>query len=75
MSKLDGKEHEEFFAKFMKATIVTSVLIIILLAILWYFLIYWLTKISLFEKKNSISILAFSLLSDPWTEFSSTETP
>ncbi len=75
MSKLDGKEHEEFFAKFMKATIVTSVLIIILLAILWYFLIYWLAKISLFEKKNSISILAFSLLSDPWTEFSSTETP
>jgi hypothetical protein len=40
MSKLDGKDHEEFFAKFMKATIVTSVLVIILLALLWFFLIY-----------------------------------
>ena len=40
MSKFDGKEHEEFFSKFMKATIITSVLIIILLAILWFFLIY-----------------------------------
>ena len=40
MSKFDGKEHEEFFSKFMKATIITSVLIIILLAVLWFFLIY-----------------------------------
>ncbi len=40
MGKLDGKEHEEFFSKFMKATIITSVLVIILLAVLWFFLIY-----------------------------------
>ncbi len=40
MTKFDGKEHEEFFSKFMKATVVSSVLVIILLALLWYFLIY-----------------------------------
>ena len=33
MSNFDGKEHEEFFSKFMKATIITSVLIIILFKI------------------------------------------
>ncbi len=40
MGKFDGKEHQEFFAKFMKASIITSILIIILLALLWFFLIY-----------------------------------
>lgn len=40
MSKFDGKEHEEFFAKFMKVSIITSVFVIILLALLWFFLIY-----------------------------------
>ncbi len=40
MANFDGKDHEEFFSKFMKITIVTSVLVIIILAILWFFLIY-----------------------------------
>ena len=40
MSKFDGKEHEAFFQKFMKASIITTVLVTILLAVLWYFLIY-----------------------------------
>ena len=33
-------EIDFFFSKFMKATVVSSVLVIILLALLWYFLIY-----------------------------------
>ena len=40
MRKFDDKEHQEFFAKFMKASIVTTILVIILLALLWFFLIY-----------------------------------
>ncbi len=40
MGKFDGKDHEEFFAKFMKISIITSILVIILLFVLWYFLIY-----------------------------------
>ena len=40
MKNFDGKDHEEFFTKFMKATIITSVFVIIILALLWYFLIY-----------------------------------
>ena len=37
---VDGKEHQEFFAKFMKVSIITSIFVIILLALLWFFLIY-----------------------------------
>ncbi len=40
MNKFDGKNHEEFFSKFMKVTIYTSVFVIVLLAALWFFLIY-----------------------------------
>ena len=40
MGKFDGKEHQEFFAKFMKASIITTILVIILLAFLWFFLIH-----------------------------------
>ncbi len=40
MTKFDGKEHEEFYAKFMKATVIGTVLVVILLALLWYFLIF-----------------------------------
>ncbi len=40
MTNFDGKDHEAFFAKFMKVTIITSVFVIIILAVLWYFLIY-----------------------------------
>ncbi len=40
MGKFDGKDHEEFFAKFMKISIISTVLLIIVLFLLWYFLIY-----------------------------------
>ena len=37
MNKFDGKEHQEFFAKFMKVSIITTILVIILLALLLVF--------------------------------------
>ncbi len=40
MGKFDSKEHQEFFAKFMKVSIITTILVMILLALLWFFLIY-----------------------------------
>ena len=40
MSKFDDKHHADFFAKFMKATIITSAFVTLLLAALWFFLIY-----------------------------------
>jgi len=39
MTKFDGKEHEAFFAKFMKFTIYSCVAVTILLFLLWLFLI------------------------------------
>ena len=40
MDKVNSKKHEEFYSKFMKFSIVSSILIIILLVLLWFFLIY-----------------------------------
>ena len=40
MTEFNDKEHADFFAKFMKATIITSVFVTLLLAALWFFLIY-----------------------------------
>ncbi len=40
MDKVNSKKHEEFYSKFMKFSIVSSILVIILLVLLWFFLIY-----------------------------------
>ena len=52
MGKFDGKEHQEFFAKFMKASIITTILVIILLALLWFFFnLLKIKNLSFWEKK------------------------
>jgi hypothetical protein len=39
MSKIDSKTHENFYSKFIKITIVSCILVTLLLALLWFFLI------------------------------------
>ena len=39
MEKPNSKSHEDFFAKFVKFTIWSCILVTVLLAILWFFLI------------------------------------
>ncbi len=40
MEKVNSKQHESFYNKFIKFSIISSVIITILLALLWFFLIY-----------------------------------
>lgn len=40
MEKVNSKEHESFYKKFLKFSIISSVLVTILLVLLWFFLIY-----------------------------------
>ena len=52
MAKFDGKEHQEFFAKFMKASIITTILVIIIISsTLVFFNILNIKNLSLWEKK------------------------
>ncbi len=39
MEKPNSKSHEDFFAKFVKFTIWSCIIVTVLLAILWFFLI------------------------------------
>ncbi len=40
MEKVNSKQHESFYNKFIKFSIISSVIITILLVLLWFFLIY-----------------------------------
>ena len=40
MEKVNSKQHESFYNKFIKFSIISSIIITILLALLWFFLIY-----------------------------------